>query len=275
MKTFPKDTLVKWIKELGLDMVGVADPKYYENIDPQWNPLSILPTCKSIIVFAREIPRSHFRGIEDGTVFNRVKRFIGADEPYQICRRFEDNGFLAVPCTLLAQERWPDGIGKPGKPAPNVAIDPKLAAQLAGLGEIGYNGTFITPQFGPRQALGVILCDAQMEADQPFVPNTLCDRSKCKECVKACPAKALTEKTITIDIGGHPTTIAVFNESACKFCPNGAYPDTSCETAPPNRIAAACTRACIACLEDSGKVKTNFKKPFRRRTPWAFDIFQA
>lgn len=76
-------------------------------------------------------------------------------------------------------------------------------------------------------------------------------------------------------LDGQSVGIGTFNENACKFCVNGAYPDTSCAEAPPNRLGAACTRACIACLEDSGKVKTSFKSPFRRREPWGFDNFQA
>ena len=63
-----------------------------------------------------------------------------------------------------------------------------------------------------------------------------------------------------------------FNNEKCKFCVNGAFPDTSLATAPPNRMTAACTRACIACLEDGGKIETNYKSKFRRREPWGFEL---
>ncbi|HOG49520.1 MAG TPA: hypothetical protein PKY10_02920 [Lentisphaeria bacterium] len=272
--TFSRATLNEWAAAQKLDLIGVAGPEHYAEVAPQWNPLSILPKAKSIIVFAREIPRSYFRGIEEGTLWMRVNRYLGADDGYCLCRRFEDNGFLAVPCSLLAQQRWPDGVEyKAGKPAPNVAPDIRVAAQLAGLGEIGYNGMFLTPQFGPRQALGMLLCEAKLDYDTPFLFGTICRREQCLACQTGCPAQALGPKAEVCQVGNQTAKIGVFNNEACRFCVNGAYPDTSCATAPPNRLAAACVRACIACLEDGGIVKTRFKAPFRRRAAWGLGTF--
>lgn len=273
---FPKETLKQWAAELHLDMIGVADPKHFANVDPQWNPLSILPNAGAIVVFAREIPRSYFRGMEEGTVFMRVNRILAPTDAYALCRRFEDNGILAVPSSPLAPERWPDGVpAGNGKPAPNVTPDIRVAAQLAGLGEIGYNGAFLTPRFGARQALGLLFCEADIEPDEPFRSGQVCDREHCRACVAGCPAQALGATDTTIAVGDQQVTVACFNDDACRFCVNGAYPDTSSASAPPNRLAAACTRACIACLEDGGKVKTAFKAPFRRREAWGYPTFQG
>ena len=271
-----RDKLNEWVKSLDLDMVGVAGIDGYRDVEPQWNPLSILPKAKSVVVFGKSIPRSYFRGIEDGTLWNRVNRQLTPKPAYYLCRMFEDNKFLAVPCTPLAPERWPDGVVfKEGKPAPNVTPDIYYAAQLAGLGEIGYNGTFLTPQFGARQALGMLFTEAEIESDKPFKSGQLCDREKCKACVKGCPAKALSTTPITRKVGDQTIQVGKFENEKCKFCVNGAFPDTSLASAPPNRLAAACTRACIACLEDNGKVKTNYKSKFRRHDAWGFDTFAA
>lgn len=271
-----KDTLKQWAAELHLDMIGVADPKHFANVEPQWNPLSILPEAKAVVVFARAIPRSYFRGMEDGTVFMRVNRILAPTDAYALCRRFEDHGVLAVPCSPLAPQRWPDGVPfKDGKVAPNVTPDIRVAAQLAGLGEIGYNGGFLTPQFGVRQALGMLFCEAEIEADEPFQSGLVCDREHCRACVAGCPAQALGASDTTIAVGDQQVAVAQFNENACRFCVNGAYPDTSSASAPPNRLAAACTRACLACLEDGGKIKTAYKSPFRRREAWGYGSFQG
>ena len=193
--TFSRATLNEWAAAQKLDLIGVADPDHYADVAPQWNPLSILPKAKSIVVFAREIPRSYFRGIEEGTLWMRVNRYLGPDDAYCLCRRFEDNGFLAVPCSPLAPQRWPDGVEfKAGKPAPNVTPDIRVAAQLAGLGEIGYNGTFLTSRFGPRQALGMLFCEAKLEPDEPFRFGTVCRREQCLACRTGCPAGALGPK---------------------------------------------------------------------------------
>jgi len=271
-----RDTLDKWIKSLGLHMVGVAGIDGYREVAPQWNPLSILPRARSVIVFGKSIPRSCFRGIEEGVLWMRVNRCLPPGPGYYLCRIFEDNGFLAVPCSPLAPERWPDGVAaSEGKPAPNVTPDLYYAAQLAGLGEIAYNRTFLTPQFGVRQALGMAFTEAEIEPDEPFESGRLCPRENCLECVKGCPAQALSATPTTRKVGDQTIEIGKYADEACKFCVNGAFPDTSLATAPPNRMAAACTRACIACLEDGGKVKTNYKHKFRRREPWGFDTFAA
>jgi len=271
-----RDKLDKWIKSLGLDMVGVASINGYEDVEPQWNPLSILPKAKSIIVFGKSIPRSYFRGIEEGTLWMRVNRYLSPKPGYYLCRILEDNGFLAVPCSPMAPERWPDGVVfKEGKPAPNVTPDIYYAAQLAGLGEIAYNCTFLTPQFGVRQSLGMLFTEAQFESDKPFESGQICSRDNCLACVNGCPAGALSETSTTRKVGEQIITVGKYNNEKCKFCVNGAFPDTSLATAPPNRMAAACTRACIACLEDSGRIKTNYRNKFRRREPWGFDIFEA
>jgi ferredoxin len=271
-----REKLNRWTGALGLDLVGVASIEGYRDVAPQWNPLSILPKAKSIVVYAKSIPRSSFRGIEEGTLWMRVNRYLPPRPGYYLCRNFEDNGFLAVPCSPMAQERWPDGVQvKEGKPAPNVTPDIRVAAQLAGLGEIGYNGAFLTPQFGVRQALGMLFTEAEIEVDTPFTAGTLCAGESCLACVKACPAGALSEIPTTCRVGDQTIRVGEYANESCTFCVNGAFPDTSCAGAPPNRLAAACTRACLAHLEDDGVIETSYKAPFRRREAWGYGTFQA
>lgn len=271
-----REVLETWAESLGLDMVGVASVDHYRDVEPQWNPLSILPEAKSIIVFGKSIPRSYFRGIEEGTLWMRVNRYLPPKPAYYLCRILEDHDHLAVPCSPLAQERWPDGVAvKQGKPAPNVTPDIGVAAQLAGLGEIAYNGAFLTPQFGVRQALGMIFTEAEAAPDTPFASGRLCAREACFECVRACPAQALSCTPTARQVGGQAVTVGSYTKETCAFCVNGAYPDTSLASAPPNRMAAACTRACMACLEDSGEVPTRYRSKFRRHAAWAFDTFEA
>ena len=158
--------LHQWADSLDLDLLGVADIQHYRQVAPQWNPLSILPSAQSVVVFGKSIPRSTFRGIEEGTLWMRVNRYLPPRPGYFLCRILEDHDALAVPCSPMAQERWPDGVAADDtKPAPNVTPDLYAAAQLAGLGEIGHHGLFITPQFGVRQALGMLFTDAAIDPD--------------------------------------------------------------------------------------------------------------
>ena len=63
----------------------------------------------------------------------------------------------------------------------------KLAAHLAGLGWIGKNCLFITPEFGPRVRLVTILTNAPLSPGRSM--NEQC--GKCTTCVINCPSHAL------------------------------------------------------------------------------------
>lgn len=270
-----KEMLRQWADELGLDLIGVAPISRYENVAPQWNPLSILPTAKSVIAFAREIPRGQFLGIEEGTFWISIARQTHPWYAYDLCRRFEDQGILAVPCSPLAPQRWPDGVVFGGaKVAPNVTPSLEYAATCAGLGEVGYNGLFLTPEFGVRQQLGMLFTEYELPADEPFAGG-LCDREECAVCVRECPLGAMGASK-TVDYGAGEIRVADIDYKKCRYCKNGAFPDTSYHLAPPNRIAAACARACIACLERRGLTRSasRYKKPFRTREPWGVGLYE-
>jgi ferredoxin len=77
----------------------------------------------------------------------------------------------------------------PGRPAPDVQINVRIAAMACGLGEIGWSKVFLHPVFGPRVRIGTILTDAELEPDPLIEPGTLCKR--CMKCVKDCPGNAI------------------------------------------------------------------------------------
>ena len=67
----------------------------------------------------------------------------------------------------------------------------KDAAVLAGLGCLGRNNLLITPEFGPRIRLRVLLTDLELEPTGPiaFDPCAACDIN----CRNVCPQKAMDE----------------------------------------------------------------------------------
>jgi len=173
----------------------------------------------------------------------------------------------------MSYERWPEGVPfRGGKVEPNVYPELEYAAVACGLGEIGYCGLVLTPQYGTRQALGMIITDLEIETD-PVFAGRVCDRELCAECVAGCPMGAIepakaTERTIC----GRTFRIAGVNRLKCRYCPNGAFPDTTHRDAMPNRLTAACGRACLAHLDAAGILERQYKTPFRRRPPWGFDL---
>ena len=76
----------------------------------------------------------------------------------------------------------------------------KDAAVMAGLGCIGKNNLLVTPRYGPRQRLRVMLIDADLPSTGPidFDPCLGCPMP----CRKACPQRAFSKKIYTRDVYG-------------------------------------------------------------------------
>lgn len=72
----------------------------------------------------------------------------------------------------------------------------KRLAILAGIGAYGKNSLVISPRYGPWLRLGAVATDAELPLDEPF-SRDLCGR--CRRCVDACPAKALTPYVVDSD----------------------------------------------------------------------------
>lgn len=65
----------------------------------------------------------------------------------------------------------------------------KVWASRAGLGWIGKHTNLITKEFGSWVFLGEIICDLELEYDEPMAD--LC--GKCTRCIEACPTNAISE----------------------------------------------------------------------------------
>lgn len=65
----------------------------------------------------------------------------------------------------------------------------KTAAVLAGLGFIGKNALFITPEYGSKIRLATVLTDMPLSPEFPVMKRGCGD---CEICKNACPAKAIT-----------------------------------------------------------------------------------
>ena len=62
----------------------------------------------------------------------------------------------------------------------------------AGLGQLGHNGQLLSPRFGSRARLQIILTDAKVTYDRPvdYGIHNFC--RQCQICVRRCPGRALT-----------------------------------------------------------------------------------
>jgi len=293
----------KCAKSCGADLVGIGSMDRFEGAPKQMDLRYIFPDAKSIIAMGFRHFRGLFRGIEEGTFWTAYPAmgYAGINYIYQplvlwnVAKMIEDEGYEAIglPNNGLrpnAYGKWNPRVSNPvspEKPAPDVCWHMRIAAFCAGLGEIGYSKMFLSPEFGPRQRIAILLTDAPLKPD-PLFAGKLCD--KCKSCVNECTVNAIpADKTIKITVAGRKIEWADINMAKCAkgFCGGSPKANPFMVTdkekeefgynykvpsmyfyARALEGASGCIRACMIHLEEQGKLKNKFKGPFRKRKPW-------
>jgi NAD-dependent dihydropyrimidine dehydrogenase PreA subunit len=303
--------------ELGADAVGIGNIDRWEGAPIQMDPRQIMPECKSIIGMVFRVMRGSLRGIEEGTYFSNYSAMGYGGITYlympmtviNLSKFIEDRGAEAIPMGHQSDWRAIDNEGyirkkysrpvAPGRAAPDIMVHLRIAAYLCGLGEIGYSKMFISPQFGPRNRVGIILTDLELEPDPIYDGPQLCN--KCMACVKACPGTCIpADKTVKVTLAGKEIEWADVDMSGCatsfvgaektedklseenqynpgentkpsKYSPFYRKPRNLYNTGQAVCGARGCTRACMISLENRGVLKNKFKDKFRRRKTWNVD----
>jgi epoxyqueuosine reductase len=169
--------------QLGADMCKIASIDRFFEAPEGYHPLDVLPTCKSVIVFANRflagtlacktaVPYTVVRNI----LTDRMDKIA-----VQFCLDLEKEGILAVPTRTNGSE-WDEKTGRFRS-----IVSAKHAAQAAGLGTIGRHSLLITPEYGSMVWLSVILTEIELEPDALQKP--ICNA--CNLCVEVCPVHAL------------------------------------------------------------------------------------
>jgi len=256
-------------RSLGIDLVGIAPVERFEALPPEENPKFINPHTKSVIMLGFQIPRGSLRGVEEGTAWHSmtagspVHPMIMVELTYLVCRWMETQGWEATPQAAYPIEMKRQGVKvSPDRPAPDVIVNLEHAAHAAGLGHIGLGKFFLTRQFGARQVFCGILTDAKVDQYDAVSSDVVCDQ--CGECLKACPFGAYSqERTTSIPLCEGEATWRTLRTEQCLACSTGKVPNPYIPTAEPWRVGAACGRACVAHLEDQGKLTQRFVHAFR------------
>lgn len=305
---------------MGADFVGIGSIDRWEGAPLQMDPKQIMPECRSVVCMGFRVMRGSMRGIEEGTYFSNYSAMGYGGITYlympmtviNLCKWIEDRGYEAVPMGHQSDWRGIDNNGhlknrfsRPvaaGRAAPDVMIHLRIAAYLCGCGEIGMSKMFLSPQFGPRNRVGIIMTEAELAPDPIYDGPELCNR--CGACAAACPGGAIqTDKTVKVNLAGREVEWwDVDNDKCDVYFRGGDWTDeelpedeqymqrmygkdvrrgshTPFYNKPRNLYntgqavcgARGCTRACMISLENRGVLQNQFKEKFRRRKPWTVD----
>ena len=189
----------------------------------------------------------------------------------------------------------------PGRAAPDVMLQLRIGAYLCGLGEIGYSKMFLSPQFGPRCRVGLMLTDLELEPDPIYAGPQLCN--KCMACTAQCPGQAMSrDKTVKVELAGKTVEWGELDCKACdiafrggrtveetgekgfyteamygkkitanQFSPFVKKPANLYNTGQAVCGGRGCVRACMVSMEKRGVLTNQFKHEFRRERPWTVD----
>ncbi len=308
---------------LGADFVGIGNIERWERAPLQMDPRQIMPECRSIVCMGFRVMRGSMRGIEEGTYFSNYSAMGYGGITYlympitviNLCKYIEDRGYEAIPMGHQSDWRAIDNEGQmkpnysrpvaPGRAAPDIMVHLRIAAFLCGCGEIGMSKMFLSPQYGPRNRVGIVLTDVELAPDPLYEGPQLCN--KCGACARACPAQGFdTSKTVKVELAGREVEWWDLDMKRCDMCFRGGQPSdapvakeekymdpmygrqikrgshTPFNRKPRNLYntgqavcgAAGCTRACMISLENRGVLQNKFKQKFRRRKPWSVDWSQ-
>jgi len=200
-------------RELGADMVGIASIDRFEGAPPGHGPLELLPSAKSVIVAAIRIPDPVVDCEDYGEKMVDIPRDkVGPaimNDFYMQMGHFAQDLLLNTLAVKLAN-KLEIGWNLRSLPTPNTFntglgrtimasmigfFSQRHAATRAGLGEFGFSGLVLTPQFGPRQRFVSVITEAELEAD-PMLTEKVCMRGVCggkdgPKCFQKCTNGAL------------------------------------------------------------------------------------
>ena len=209
--------LEEFARNLGAEIYGVASAGAFERFPKKPQPSKFVPDAKSVIIigmpFTPEIydtvakpwlaaitkKRSDEGGVsgknsnrppegveryfmgDENTILTHEVGLIGYKMAWKLHREGEQTFYFPAPFKQDTRFR-------------TAAFQFTPAMYLAGLGQMGFNCSILTPEFGPRIWVTTIITTKDLPAGQPMEPIFYEDCNDCKECVKRCPSKALNGK---------------------------------------------------------------------------------
>jgi len=212
-----KETIRQQILTMGADVCGFADVPRFQGAPEGFHPTDVYADCKTVIVFGIALPK----GIYEAKAELIYAYFNNLTCPEVDRISFHAAKFLEAECGAIGipvpcdcpYEYWDQG-----KLEGRGMLSMKHAAVAAGLGTLGKNTLLLSPTYGNRLIIGVVLTDLVLD------PDPLCDPvciPGCHKCLDACPVHALNGVTANQALcrpNAYGTTARGFDTVHCKEC---------------------------------------------------------
>jgi ferredoxin len=171
---------------LGADSVGIASVEAYSARVPNLQkPAFLAEGMKSIVVMTKHLLTGCL-AVEDvatQSTNSHLSLDLIDEVLYSTAEWLEERGQAALPISPEYADMdlvWTGGG----------LLDLKWTAEFAGLGHVGLNLNFLSPDYGSRVYLAALLTDAELEPDAPL-DHDLCPGLACGRCGVLCPPKAI------------------------------------------------------------------------------------
>jgi epoxyqueuosine reductase QueG len=213
--------------ELGGDMVGIAPIARFANAPLRMSPQGLLPGAQSVIVVGIHhldamIELDGEPTSQDYGPYGLQSSYMNArldDISFLMARFLEAEGHRTLPISASNIWRYHGYKDLQVCFAPDMAH--RYAAAAAGLGEIGWNGLLLSPEYGPRNRFVSIVTEAKLEPTPMYDGEPLCDR--CLACVDNCPTDAFRQEVKRIneiEIGSRTFRFPETNKWRCAWAEN-------------------------------------------------------
>lgn len=212
-------------RKLGAELVGFGPVERWKHAPLMLSPQGLLPSAKSVIVVCVKFTDASMELTEKEmsehwyNPYDMCEAFTGMNErldmiAFHLAKFLEDRGYnsLYTPVSNLWRIKPYKSIDHPFAPA----LVHRYAAVACGLGEIGWSGLFLSPEYGSRQRIIPIVTEAALAPTPMYEGPALCN--KCMECVKRCPLDCFRKevaKINKIDIGGRIFEFPDVNKWRC------------------------------------------------------------
>lgn len=175
-------TIKEVVKKLGADLVGIVSVDEIDDENIKTEMKNLVDNACTLILFGRRFEHVMIKECDEESVdyqitISKTLKLISQ----KLVRFIFRSGFTSK---ILFD---------PEKMSESQQMNIKQLAELAGLGQIGFNNLLLTPEFGPRILIAAVVTDAFLEPDKRN-ELAICLEFKgtsCKKCADACPKLAI------------------------------------------------------------------------------------